>query len=157
MTKYNIKEKSEHIAAYRTCISPAVMDDLQARILDILLIKKMYKNKDYSAKQLAQDLGTNSRYVSAVVNVKFHMNYTSLVNKYRIEEAMSLLVDKRYRNLNMEDISDMVGFANRQSFYSAFYRLQGCTPRDYKMRYIRTHPDKAPARGRKTTKPASDK
>lgn len=106
------------------------MDELKEKILDIILIQKKYKDKDYSARRLAEDLGTNTRYISAVVNVRFHMNYTSFVNKYRIEEAMTLLTDKRYRDLNMEDISDMVGFANRQSFYAAFYRINGITPRE---------------------------
>ena len=64
------------------------------------------------------------------------MNYTSFVNKYRIEEAMTLLADKRYKELNMEDISDMVGFSNRQSFYASFFKLNGCTPRDYKLRHF---------------------
>ena len=35
----------------------------------------------------------------------------------------------------------MVGFSNRQSFYVAFYRLRGMTPREYKMLYIRNHPE----------------
>ena len=65
------------------------------------------------------------------------MNYTSFVNKYRIDEAMALLVDKRYQDLNMEDISDMVGFSNRQSFYASFFRINGITPRDYKMRHLK--------------------
>ena len=29
--------------------------------------------------------------------------------------------------------SSMVGFANRQSFYAAFYRFEGITPRQYKL------------------------
>ena len=135
MAKYNITEKREKDAAYRALVRPGLMDELKEKILDIILIQKKYKDKDYSAKKLADDLGTNTRYISAVVNVKFHMNYTSFVNKYRIEEAMTLLADKRYRELNMEDISDMVGFSNRQSFYASFYKLNGCTPRDYKLRY----------------------
>ena len=49
---------------------------------------------------------------------------------------MALLVDKRYQELNMEDISDMVGFSNRQSFYASFYKLNGVTPRDYRMRHL---------------------
>ena len=77
-----------------------------------------------------------NRYISAVVNVRFHMNYTSFINKFRIEEAMSLLTDKRYHDLNMEDISDMVGFSNRQSFYASFYKFNGITPRDYKMQKL---------------------
>ena len=122
MAKYNITEKREKEAVYRTLVRPGLMDELKEKILDIILIQKKYKDKDYSAKKLADELGTNTRYISAVVNVKFHMNYTSFVNKYRIEEAMTLLADKRYKELNMEDISDMVGFSNRQSFYAT--RLQ---------------------------------
>lgn len=140
MAKYNITEKREKEAAYRTLVSPKLMDELKEKILDIILIQKKYKDRDYSAKQLATDLGTNTRYVSAVVNVRFHMNYTSLVNKYRIEEAMTLLVDRRYKHLNMEEISDMVGFANRQSFYAAFFKFNGCTPREYKLANFRSHP-----------------
>ncbi len=141
MSKYNIRETQEHSAAYRDTINPAVMDGLHHKILDKLLIQKKFLDKDYSAKQLAIDLGTNTRYISAVVSVKFHMNYSTLVNKYRIDEAMSILVDKRYRELTMEEVAEMVGFANRQSFYSAFYKLQNCTPRDYKMQYFQLHPE----------------
>lgn len=135
MNKYNTAARKERGGTYRTAISPELMDELKERILEMLLIHKKYKDKSYSAKQLAVDLGTNTRYISAVVNVRFHMNYTSLINKYRVEEAMALLIDKRYQDLNIEDISDMVGFANRQSFYGAFQKLNGCTPRDYKLKH----------------------
>lgn len=152
MAKYNITERREKEAAYRTLVSPKLMDELKEKILEIILIQKKYKDKDYSAKQLAEELHTNTRYISAVVNVRFHMNYTSFVNKYRIEEAMTLLVDKRYQDLNMEEISDMVGFANRQSFYASFYKINGITPREYKMSHLAQHPsllEKPKKRGRK--------
>ena len=123
------------------------------KILDIILFQKKYKDKDFSAKKLAAELNTNTRYISAVVNVRFHMNYTSLVNKYRIEEAMALLVDRRYKDYNMEDISTMVGFANRQSFYASFFKINGITPREYRLQHmIALPPEKAKVpkkRGRK--------
>ena len=93
------------------------------------------QTKDYSAKKLAEDLGTNTRYVSAVVNVRFHTNYSSFVNKFRIEEAMTILTDKRYRGLKMEEVSDMVGFSNRQSFYASFYKFMKMTPREYRIKH----------------------
>ena len=96
MAKYNITEKQEKEALYRRLINPKLVDELKEKILDIILIQKKYKDKDYSAKQLAEDLGTNTRYISAVVNVRFHMNYTSFVNKFRIDEAMAMLSDKRF-------------------------------------------------------------
>lgn len=133
MVKYNINNKDKKEAAYRSLVNPKQMNGLKVKIVNILLKKKKYRDKDYSAKRLAEDLKTNSRYVSAAVNVCFNMNYTSLVNKYRIEKAKVLLSDKKCRNLRMEEISDMVGFSNRQSFYASFYRFTGMTPRQYKM------------------------
>lgn len=135
MAKYNISERKEKDAAYRTLVSPALMDELKEKILDLVVMQKKYKDKNYSAKKLSEDLGTNTRYVSAVVNVRFHMNYTSFVNKYRIEEAMSILTDKRYQDLRIEEVSDMVGFSNRQSFYASFYKLTGITPREYRQQH----------------------
>ena len=135
MTKYNTEKKPEKEATYRSLVSPTLMDELKEKILNVIVMQKKYKDKDYSAKKLAMDLGTNTRYISAVVNVRFHMNYTSFVNKYRIEEAMSILVDKRYQELRIEEVSDMVGFANRQSFYASFYKITGITPKEYKLKH----------------------
>ena len=142
MAKYNIVEKKEKEAVYRSLVSPHLMDEMKERILNIIVMQKKYKDKGYSAKKLAEDLCTNTRYVSAVVNVKFHMNYTSFINKYRIEEAMSILVDKRYQDLRMEEVSDMVGFANRQSFYASFYKIMGITPKDYRQQHAMAQPAK---------------
>ena len=140
MAKYNITEKKEKEAAYRSLVSPRLMDEMQEKIMNNIVMQKKYRDKDYSAKRLAEDLGTNTRYISAIVTVRFHMNYTSFVNKYRIDEAMSILVDKRYQKLRMEEVSDMVGFANRQSFYASFFKLMGMTPRDYRLKHLAQHP-----------------
>jgi AraC-like DNA-binding protein len=81
------------------------------------------------------------------------MNYTSFVNKFRIEEAMAILVDRRYQNLRMEEVSDMVGFANRQSFYASFYKLLHMTPRDYRLQQLEQHPsEKVKKPGKKDSK-----
>jgi len=141
MAKYNITELKEKEAHYRTLVSPALMDEMKDKILNLIVMQKKYKDKNYSAKRLAEDLGTNTRYVSAVVNVRFHMNYTSFVNKFRIEEAMAILVDRRYQDLRIEEVSDMVGFSNRQSFYASFYRILGMTPRAYRQQQMEQHPN----------------
>ncbi len=133
MGKYNINDAVRKKAAYRSMVSPRLMDALKSRIVYVLVKKKKFKDKDYSAKRLAEDLHTNTRYISAVVSVCFDMNYSSFVNKYRIDYAKALLKDKRYAGLKMEEISDMVGFSNRQSFYAAFYKYTGITPKQYKL------------------------
>ena len=138
MTKYNIKlngDKKE--AAYCSLVNEERRAALKAEIVNTLKRKKKYKDKDYSARQLAKDLETNTRYISAVINVCFGMNYTSLVNKYRINEAVQVMKDQRYDTLSMEDISDWVGFSNRQSFYAAFFKFMGMPPKQYKQEVLR--------------------
>lgn len=136
MTKYNITDKKKKIAAYRGRINPELMDELKEQIFDLILIQKKYKDKNFSARKLAEILGTNTRYISAVISIRFHTNYKSFINKFRIEEAMTILADKRYKDLSMQDISDMVGFANRQSFYASFYKINQMTPKEYKTRFL---------------------
>ena len=118
---YNLREKKEKDAAYRSLIRPELADELYDKILNIVVVQKKYRDADYSAKDLAKELQTNTRYLSAVVNSRFGMNY--------------LLTDKRYADKNVEEISTMVGFANRQSFYAAFYKNVGETPNGYRKRH----------------------
>ena len=107
MAKYNIHEIKEKKADYRSLVSPRMMDEMQEQIMNIIVMQKKYREKDYSAQKLADEIGTNTRYLSAVVNTRFHMNYTQFVNKHRIDEAMSLIVDKRYQDQNVAEIGDM--------------------------------------------------
>ena len=153
MPKYNITEKKVKKAAYRSMVNASLMDELKEKILNIIVNQKKYKDKNYSAKKLAEDLGTNTRYISAVVNVRFHQNYTTFVNKFRIDEAMQLLSDPQADRLNMQEISDMVGFANRQSFYASFYKFTGITPRAYKISRIRPHQDNNNQKQKESQKP----
>ena len=134
-TPYNIKEKEEKNAAYRSLIRAELADELYDRILNIIVIEKRYRNKDFSAKQLAVELNTNTRYISAVINSRFNTNFSCLINEYRVKEALHRMTDKRYTDMNIEEIGTLVGFANRQSFYASFYRIMGETPNNYRKRH----------------------
>lgn len=135
MAKYNITEPKEKSSTYKMQISAALTDELENKIFETIRVKEKYKEKGYSATKLAQDLGTNVRYISAVMGVRFGMNYTTFVNSFRIEKAMQMMRDKRYVDYTMEDICLSVGFSNRQSFYAAFYRLKNMTPHEFKEKY----------------------
>ena len=140
MAKYRIYEHKVKEAGYRSLISPRMMDKMQEQIMNIIVMQKKYRDKDYSAQKLANEIGTSNYTISAVVNTRFHMSYSLFVNKHRIDEAMCLLVDKRYQDLNVTEIGDMVGFANPQSFYASFFRFKGITPRQYRVDNLQKHP-----------------
>ena len=123
--------KAKKAPVYLTKISRETFDKLKEQILHVLVVEKRYRERGFSANQLAEMLHTNTRYVSIVLSVRYHANFAQFINKLRIEEAMALLQDQRYANLRIEEISDMVGFAYRQSFYRAFCQIVGKTHRQY--------------------------
>ena len=133
---YKIREKAEKEAGYRGLIRAELADELYDGILTIVVAQKKYRDPDYSAKQLAEDLNTNPRYLSAVINSRFGMNYSSLVNEFRVRDAVHYLTDKRYLDKTMEEIGTMSGFSNRQSFYAAFFKEKGEAPHQFKKRHI---------------------
>ena len=135
---YKLREKVEKDASYRSMIRLELADELYERILNIIVIEKRYRNKDFSAKELAKELNTNTRYISAVINSRFNTNFSCLVNEYRIKEALHRMTDKRYTEMTIEEIGNVVGFSNRQSFYASFYRVMGETPNNYRKRHIAT-------------------
>lgn len=132
---YNLRVKKIKNAAYRKLIRAELADELYDKILKIIVVQKKYKDPHFSAKELAKELKTNTRYLSAVVNSRFNMNFSCLLNEYRIKDSLHLLTDKRYKDKNIEEISEMIGFANRQSFYAAFYKNVGQTPNEFRKKH----------------------
>ncbi len=132
---YNLREKKIKIAPYRELIRTELADELYDKIYELVVTQKRYKQPNFSASDLAKMLKTNTRYLSAVVNSKFKMNFSCLLNEYRIRDAKHMLANKKYAGKNIEEISAMSGFANRQSFYAAFYRIVGITPSEYRKKH----------------------
>ena len=138
MAKYNLNPRKEKYKAlsYRNSVPPTIVEDIARKIIQKLMVEQKYRDPNYSAKRLANDIGVNMRHISAVINIRFQQNYAQLVGKMRIYEAKYMLQDSHFDNMTMEDIAINVGFTTRQSFYAAFYRQCGITPREYKLTHM---------------------
>lgn len=101
-------------------------------IEDILVTQKKYQDKDFNAKALAALLGMPTYKLSRVMHAEFGMPYPDFVHGLRVKDAQRLLVDKRLASCTIEMIGEMVGFANRISFYLAFRKHVGVSPDEYR-------------------------
>ena len=52
---YNLREKKDKKAAYRSLIRAELADELYDKILNIIVVQKKYKDPNYSAKDLARE------------------------------------------------------------------------------------------------------
>ena len=117
---------------YRTLLNTELVEELYQRIMAKFVVEKKYRDPNYSAQMLAMELGTNTRYISAVINLRYRDNYSQMVNEFRVKDAMYMLNDKHMEKMTMEEIALAVGFANRQSFYAAFFKRTGVSPKEYR-------------------------
>ena len=53
---YNLREKKEKKAAYRSLIRPELADELYDKILNIVVVQKKYRDPDYSAFSFRPEL-----------------------------------------------------------------------------------------------------
>ena len=72
---HNIKEKGNRAPAYLAKISHETFDKLKEQILQAVVVEKRYRDRMFTAKQLATLLHTNTRYISIVLSVRYHANF----------------------------------------------------------------------------------
>ena len=132
MAKYNITEKKKKEASYIGALSTSLVEEIYEKILLKFVVEKKYRDPEYTAAKMAEEIGCNARYISAVVHLRYRDNFSQLINDFRIKEAMYMITDKHFADLKMEDVARATGFANRQCFYSAFFRKNGMTPLEYR-------------------------
>ena len=151
MAKYNLTEKKQKTPLYRSMLKMETVDEVYQQIMAKFIVEKKYRDCNYSAKKMAEELNTNVRYISAIINMRYQDNYSQMVNEFRIKEAMYMLKDRRNQNMNIEDIALAVGFQNRQCFYVAFYKRVGITPREYRISNMEMLQEKLDSKKKKKT------
>lgn len=151
MAKYNLTEKKQKTPLYRSLLKLETVDEVYQKIMAKFIVEKKYRDCNYSAKKMAEELNTNVRYISAVINLRYQDNYSQMVNEFRIKEAMYMLKDRRYLKMTIEDIAMAVGYQNRQCFYVAFYKRVGITPREYRITNIEMLQEKLDSKKKKRT------
>ena len=86
-------------------------------------------DSDFCIERLAEKAGTNSRYTSMVINNVFGKTFRSLLNEYRIKEAMRRMMDEdTYGMLTIKAISESVGYKSQSNFIAVFTKLTGIKP-----------------------------
>lgn len=91
-----------------------------------------YCSADFSLERLAQLTGSNSKYVSQVINDTFGKNFRTYVNDYRVNLARQRLADlEHYGNYTTKAIGESLGFSSHASFINVFRNATGLTPSQY--------------------------
>lgn len=101
-------------------------------ITSVLENVEVIANSDFNLNMLAEMVGTNTKYVSWVINDTYGKNFKTLLNEYRIREACRRMADREhYGNVTIQTIYEELGYSSAAGFINAFRNVNGMTPSAY--------------------------
>lgn len=91
-----------------------------------------YLDSRFTIDRLAQLVNSNPKAVSTAINKAYGQNFRSLLNKYRVKEAMLRMSDvEHYGRYTIKAISESVGYKSQSNFIAVFTKLTGIKPNIY--------------------------
>lgn len=103
--------------------------------------KEEYLGIGLTQSLLAEELDTNTTYLSKVINHYKGKNFNSYLNELRVNHAVSLLKNSpTHRKYTIKALAEELGFSNPRSFSDAFFSQTGIKP-SYFIKQIEKEPD----------------
>ena len=107
-----------------------------AKYLEILTTlmeqEKVFLEPGLTLPKLARMVNCSVNHLSQAVNAGFGLNFFDFLNSYRIREAKALLSHSDLQSNAILDVAFAVGFNSNSAFYSAFKKITGRTPAQFR-------------------------
>lgn len=105
---------------------------LAAKVEDYFKTTEVFLNSQLTAELLGSLTGHPHRMIGQAIKHTHGISFRDYLNNYRISYIEEKLSDPTYlAKSSIETIAEASGFGSRQSFYTAFKKAKGCTPKEY--------------------------
>ncbi len=130
-TDFSIKPKNFFDVEYYnkiTGLNPLFVESILNQ-LHVFEKETKYLDNQISQKLLSENLGTNSTYLSKIINVYKGKSFNHYINDLRIDYIIEFMKnDAKYLNIDVKELSTMAGFTNAISFSDNFQRKYQIKP-----------------------------
>lgn len=117
-------------AEYTQKVSRAETHVQQNVLSKLVLYLSEHFKEELSINTVGKAIGYTSGHISHCLTPMKGINFSYLLNSFRIDHAKKLLKSTKLSNI---DIAYECGYANERSFYRQFKRVTGKTPSQYKL------------------------
>ncbi|WP_241461467.1 AraC family transcriptional regulator [Aquimarina macrocephali] len=107
--------------------------DLYNEIYTLVREEKLYLDFDLKLNVIAKRLDKSIHHISQAINQNAQMSFPDFINKFRIEEAKTKLLQPKPDTIFA--ISLDVGFNSKAAFYKAFKKGTLLTPTEFKKKH----------------------
>ncbi|MFD3293398.1 helix-turn-helix domain-containing protein [Aquirufa sp. KTFRIE-69F] len=105
---------------------------LASKVDEYFKTTEVFLNSQLTAELLGSLTGHPHRLIGQAIKHTHGISFRDYLNNYRIAYIEEKLSDPAYlAKSSIETIAEASGFGSRQSFYTAFKKAKGCTPKEY--------------------------
>ena len=116
----------------KSALDETMSEALLAELLAHMENEKPYLNGELTLPHLAEEVGISPHYLSQVINERLEQNFFDFINRYRVEEVKHHLSDPTKDRNKITTLALNAGFNSKSAFYTAFKKLTGMTPKQFK-------------------------
>lgn len=110
----------------------ARLSALAAKVDEYFKTTEVFLNSQLTAELLGSLTGNPHRLIGQAIKYTHGVSFRDYLNNYRISYIEEKLSAPDYlAKSSIETIAEASGFGSRQSFYTAFKKAKGCTPKEY--------------------------
>ncbi|MBM9548623.1 helix-turn-helix domain-containing protein [Leptospira sp. 201903074] len=128
LRNYEKKDKSK--TRYRSVTTKLDKSEFRSKLETLLGAEKVYLDPNCNEELIASKMGLSYHQLSELINSEYNFNFPSLLNQYRIKEAMALLNEQP--ELNIAEVGRLSGFGSRSAFYLEFKKQSGVNPNQFR-------------------------
>lgn len=121
-------EKKYQNSSLSSDTSKAIFNQLE----DYFQNEQPFLNPDLKLQMVASVLKVTPHSLSQAVNENNHQNFQQFLNRYRIQAAQEMLAQKSSKKLTISSIAYDCGFNSISAFNTAFKKITGQTPSQFR-------------------------
>lgn len=130
---FKLGEEAKPIKKYeKSTLTEEIQDQTLERLEVLMRKEKLFLREDFSLPFLAKKLGVSPHHLSQILNESLGQSFFDYAAQWRIAEAQRLLVSSENQHIKIEEIAEMVGYNSKSAFNTAFKKIVGQTPSQYR-------------------------
>jgi AraC-like DNA-binding protein len=112
----------------------------KTRIEELMQREQPFLQRGYTLRQLSEHLNIPQHHLSAVFREEFGANFNEFINRHRIAHVLQMLERQDQRQAyTLESIAADSGFNARNTFFLAFKKATGISPKEYLQQLQNAH------------------
>jgi len=121
----------------KSSLTPELQNNTLKKLEEVMTAEKPFLDPGFSLPVLAKRLGISTHHLSQILNEELGQSFFDFLAAYRITEAQKLLTSEENNYIKIEEIAQMVGYNSKSAFNTAFRKITGSTPSEFKKQSIK--------------------